>query len=243
MMLIIPAIDLIDGKCVRLHQGRFDEKIVYPMDPVAQAVAFREAGFSRIHIVDLSAARSGRRGPETRQTIPAIARLGVPVQIGGGIRCEADAEELIEMGVAYLIVGTAAVEEPETVAGWIARWGAERWIVSLDLQRGELRTRGWFKKGEASLEQIAGRLTEWGVAQVIFTDVERDGTMTQPNYESFRSLRRRLPESIRILAAGGVAEPGHIAGLREAGASGAIVGRALYEGNSAWSEFLKAGKG
>lgn len=241
-MLIVPAIDLIDGECVRLHQGRFNEKIVYPVDPVAQAVAFREAGFSRIHVVDLSAARSGRRGPEARQTIPAIAKLGVPVQIGGGIRGAADVEELIEMGVAYLIVGTAAVEQPEVVTGWISRWGSERWIVSLDLQRGELRTRGWLKKGEVSLDRIAQRLSEWGIAQVICTDVERDGTMTQPNYDSFRSLRRMLPESIRILAAGGVAEPEHVAQLREAGASGAIVGRALYEGKSAWSQFLQAGK-
>jgi phosphoribosylformimino-5-aminoimidazole carboxamide ribotide isomerase len=239
-MLIIPAIDLMGGKCVRLYQGDFSKSKVYGDSPLEQARQFEAAGFSRVHMVDLDGAREG--SGVNRAAIAQVAKaLGVPVQVGGGIRNEKDVAELLEAGVAYLIISTAALNEPDRVSGWVARWGAFPFIVSLDLRAGRLQAGGWLDESHLTLETMAQRIRDWGLSQVICTDVERDGTLDQPNYATYISLRSLLPEPVLLLAAGGISRIEDIRRLGEAGVDGAIVGRAIYEGRISLEELADAG--
>ncbi|HLV01363.1 MAG TPA: 1-(5-phosphoribosyl)-5-[(5-phosphoribosylamino)methylideneamino]imidazole-4-carboxamide isomerase [Acidobacteriota bacterium] len=237
-MLVIPAIDLIDGKCVRLLKGDFEEQITYGEDPARQASRFEAAGFQRLHVIDLEGAKSGKG--ENRKAIEKIVKsISLPVQVGGGIRQQDDVQELFDIGVSYLILGTIAVEEPEEVDRWVENWGGERFLVSLDLQAGRLRTRGWLSESPVDLDVMIGRIQGWKIEAVICTDIERDGTMKRPNYATYQDLLARLPATIALFAAGGVSEPKHVLELQEIGVQGAIVGRALYEGKFDWGALLE----
>lgn len=237
-MLVIPAIDLIGGKCVRLLKGDFEEQTTYDEDPVEQAVKFQAAGFERLHIVDLEGARSGKG--ENRKAIRSILdAVDFPVQVGGGIRQSDDVQELFEIGVTYLIVGTVAIEEPERVSRWVEKWGGERFLVSLDLQRGALRTRGWLAESTVDTDMMIQRICDWNMRAAICTDIERDGTMNRPNYSTYRDLLVKLPSSTALFAAGGVSAPKHVLELQEIGVQGAIIGRALYEGKFDWGALLQ----
>lgn len=237
-MLVIPAIDLIDGKCVRLLKGDFEEQITYGEDPARQASRFEAAGFQRLHVIDLEGARSGKG--ENRKAIQRIVEsVSLPVQVGGGIRQKDDVQELVDIGVNYFILGTVAVEEPEEVDRWVKKWGGDRFLVSLDLQAGVLRTRGWLSESSVDLDMMIERIRDWKMEAVICTDIERDGTMKRPNYSTYQDLLARLPASIALFAAGGVSEPEHVLELREIGVQGAIIGRALYEGKFNWGALLQ----
>ncbi len=239
-MLVIPAIDLIDGRCVRLRQGRYDRQTSYALDPTEQAVQFQAAGFKRLHTVDLEGAKAGvGRNREALKRI--VAAVEIPVQAGGGIRSETDVEELLEAGVEFLILGTVALEAPREVERWIARWGTDPFIVSLDLRQGRPQARGWTGDGKAGLAEVVERISEWGVGQVICTDVERDGTLGEPAYATCLKLRELLPKGVHLIAAGGVSRPEHVVALRSVGVFGAIVGKALYEGAFAPREFALVG--
>jgi phosphoribosylformimino-5-aminoimidazole carboxamide ribotide isomerase len=239
-MLIIPAIDLMGGKCVRLYQGDFSKSKVYGDSPCEQAAQFEAAGFSRVHIVDLDGAREG--SGVNRAAIFGVTRaLGVPVQVGGGIRTQEDVAELLDGGVAYLIISTAALNEPEKLSQWTAKWGQTPFIISLDLRGGRLQAGGWLDESHLSLEVMAERIRNWGLSQVICTDVERDGTLDQPNYPTYVALRSLLPESVMLLAAGGISRIEDIQKLGDVGVQGAIVGRAIYEGRISLEELARAG--
>lgn len=237
-MLVIPAIDLIGGKCVRLLKGDFEEQITYGEDPVRQAGKFQAAGFQRLHIIDLEGAKSGKG--QNRQAVRNIVEsVDLPVQVGGGIREADDVRELFEIGVKFLILGTTAVEEPEQVKEWVDEWGGDRFIVSLDLQDGALRTRGWLEQSAIDIDVMIRRIQEWNMKEVICTDIERDGTMKIPNYSTYRDLLVKLPPSTALFAAGGVSAPKHVLELQEIGVRGAIIGRALYEGKFDWGAVLQ----
>ncbi len=239
-MLAIPAIDLIGGRCVRLLQGDYDRRTEYAPDPAEQAQRFQDAGFQRLHVVDLEGARSGTGA--NRAAVRRIVRAcRIPVQVGGGIRTEEDVRELLDCGVSKLIVGTLAVEEPQRVEAWLEHWGAGRFLVSLDLRGDRIQTAGWLRQSRCTVDELLQQVERWGVPELICTDVERDGTLDQPNYDTYRRLSRRLGDTVAVLAAGGVSRPEHLQRLREAGAAGAVIGRALYEGQYAWEEFLLAG--
>lgn len=239
-MLVIPAIDLIAGRCVRLYQGDYSRTMDYDKDPVDQARDYQRAGFSRVHVIDLEGARLG--SGENRAVIRKVVEAtDIPIQVGGGIRTSEDVSELLGWGVNYLILGTVALEEPEIVAEWIDQWGAASFMVSLDFKGKQLRSRGWLESSQVVLDEIVSRLAGWGISQVICTDVERDGTLEEPGYETQRTLRGLLPHGIELIAAGGISSPDHIARLRATGLQGVVIGRALYEGNIAWAEFLHAG--
>lgn len=239
-MLVIPAIDLIDGQCVRLRRGDYGERTSYAVSPIRQASNFQEVGFKRLHVVDLQGARSGVG--ENRRAIEAIlSSVSLPVQIGGGIRTEADVRQLLGWGAAYLIVGTAALEEPERVRAWTERWGADRFIVSLDLRKGKLRARGWTEEHPLPLAEALHCVLQWGIPQIICTDVERDGTLDRPGYGNLKKLIRLLPKETALIAAGGVSRPSHLAELERIGIRGAVVGRALYEGEFSAREFARVG--
>jgi phosphoribosylformimino-5-aminoimidazole carboxamide ribotide isomerase len=239
-VIVIPAIDLVAGRCVRLYQGDFSRQTTYDKDPVQQGREFQAVGFSRLHMVDLEGAREG--AGQNRQVIREVVEaLEIPVQVGGGIRTRQDIAHLLDAGVNYLILGTSVLTHPEEVTRWMDEWGPEPFIVSLDLKEGRLRSEGWVQQSDVGLSEVCDRITGWGIAQVICTDVESDGTLDHPNYQTYQELSKQLPGSIQLIAAGGVSRPEHIVQLKQIGVSGTVVGRALYEGNVAWEELVRAG--
>lgn len=239
-MIVIPAIDLIAGKCVRLYQGDFARQTTYEMDPVEQGREFQEVGFSRLHVVDLEGAREGTG--QNRAVIQEVVKaLEIPVQVGGGIRTRQDIAQLMGVGVNYLILGTSVLTSPEEVTRWVDEWGPEPFIVSLDLKGGKLQSEGWVEQSDVDLSEVCQRIVRWGISQVICTDVESDGTMDHPNYPTYEELGERFPRSIQLIAAGGISQPEHLGRLKEIGVDGAVVGRALYEGDVSWEELLHAG--
>lgn len=239
-MLVIPAIDLIQGSCVRLYKGDYRRKLEYAQDPVEQALKFQSAGFRRIHVIDLEGAKTGR-GKNRKAIRRVINSCRVPVQVGGGIRTVKDVEELFGWGAGFLILSTTALEDPETFSEWVDRWGGNRFIVSLDLRGGRLQTGGWLAESVKGIEDAVQLIRDWRLEEVICTDVERDGTLEQPNYGTYRELVTLLPSSVSLVAAGGISSPEHVRLLGEIGVQGAVVGRALYEGAFSWEEMLSAG--
>lgn len=239
-MLVIPAIDLIGGKCVRLYQGDYEQQRTYSAKPVDQAHLFEDAGFRRLHVIDLEGAREGTG--VNRQVIGEIARaVKIRVQTGGGIRSAQDVQQLLDSRVSFLILGTSVLEEPKTVARWMQRWGESSFIASLDLRDGKLKSRGWLEESDVTLEQAARRIEELGFPEVICTDIASDGTLDEPDYQTYKHLRELLPPGVLLLAAGGISAPAHVARLQDSGVSGAIVGRAMYEGEFTLEEWADAG--
>ena len=239
-MIKIPAIDLIDGACVRLYRGDYARQTTYPIEPVGQALRFQSAGFRRIHVIDLEGARDGS-GKNRAAIREVVAASRVPVQVGGGIRTDDDVSELIDFGARYLILGTVAVQAPDVVDRWVTKWGGDRFIVSLDLREGALQTHGWTEGSVVTVETLVERICNWGMKELISTDVDRDGTLELPNYATYRRLIEMGADRFGVIAAGGVSRPDHIAELARQGASGVVIGRALYEGEFTWEDMLRAG--
>ncbi len=239
-MIVIPAIDLIAGKCVRLYQGDFDQQTTYENDPIEQAREFQSAGFTRLHVVDLDGARSG--SGQNREVVRRLVEaVDLPIQIGGGVRTSEDVLELLDLGVQYLILGTAVLTDPERVTQWVKRWGPTPFMVSLDLKGKGLRSQGWLEGSRVELTEALDRIAGWEIPQVICTDVESDGTLKQPNYATYEELRGQLPGDITLIAAGGISRPEHVSRLKEMGVDGVVVGRALYEGDRVWEKLIHAG--
>ncbi len=237
---LFPAIDLRDGRCVRLLRGDYDRETVYGDDPVAQARRFADAGARWLHVVDLDAARSG--DPVNRAIVAAIAAaVDVPVQAGGGVRSVEAAEALFRAGVARVVVGTAAVERPELVE---ALTGAGRRVaIGLDGRSGQLATHGWEQETDLDVVGVAQQFEDLGVDAVVVTEIDRDGTLDGPDTDGLR--RVLAATSIDVIASGGVGAVEHLRELAavEAGGrrlAGVIVGRALYEGAVDLDEGLRA---
>lgn len=229
-MLIIPAIDLKGGKCVRLFQGNMEQETVYSDDPMAAAGAWVEAGAKRLHIVDLDGARSGR--PQNAAIIGHIAERfpDVTVQVGGGIRDEDTIQAYLDAGVAYVIIGTSAVSAPHFVPDACSAFPGHI-IVGLDARDGKIAIDGWSKLSNHDVIDIAKRFERDGVEAIIYTDISRDGTLEGVNIDATAALARAI--TIPVIASGGVATLDDIRGLcgiSEEGVMGAIVGKALYEG-------------
>ena len=226
-MELIPAIDLRDGRCVRLVQGDFDQTTVYGDDPVAVAQRWEAAGATRIHVVDLDGAKAGR--PTQTDTVAAIVRaVGVPVQLGGGLRDQAAVETAFGLGVADVILGTAAVRDPEWLAELVARYG-KAITVGIDARNGVVATEGWLASSRHRATDLADQMARIGVTRIIYTDISRDGTLSEPNYAQTAALVR--PDGPAIIASGGIARFEHLQKLAEYGIAGAIVGTALYTGH------------
>jgi phosphoribosylformimino-5-aminoimidazole carboxamide ribotide isomerase len=229
-MLLIPAIDLKDGKCVRLRQGRMDDDTVFSNDPVAMADRWVQAGARRLHIVDLNGAVAGR--PVNADVIQEIvqAHPDVPVQVGGGIRDEETIEFYINIGVKYVILGTSAVNVPHFVGDACTEFPGHV-IVGLDAKNGKVAIDGWSKLSNHDVVDLARRFEREGVEAIIYTDISRDGMMSGFNLESTVALAQAV--AIPIIASGGVSSLDDIRILCKVqgeGISGAIIGRALYEG-------------
>lgn len=234
-MEVIPAIDLRGGKCVRLWQGDYARETVYSDDPVAVAVRWRDAGAKRLHLVDLDGAAEGRLC--NADVIGEIARrIGIPVEVGGGIRLLETIEHLETLGVARMILGTVAVEDPDLVGKACQRFG-ERIMVSIDARDGYVRGRGWKEAGTLTVDEVVGRMASQGVKRFVHTDITRDGTLTEPNFAEIERLKNLT--SIPVIAAGGIATIEHLEKLASLDIEGAIVGRAIYTGDIDLKEALE----
>lgn len=230
-MIVIPAIDLKDGKCVRLRQGRMDDDTVFSDNPVDVALKFAEQGARRIHLVDLDGAFAGE--PKNANLVKQITASlpDIPVQIGGGIRDLDIAQAYIEAGISWLIVGTIAVTKPEIV-DTLCKEFPGKIIVGLDANDGMVATEGWAKNSDTTAIDLAHRFADSGVSSIVYTDISRDGMMNGVNAEATRDLADAI--DIPVIASGGVTQLEDIKRLCEFvdhGIEGAIVGRALYEGN------------
>ena len=229
-MLLIPAIDLKDGKCVRLKQGRMDDDTVYSDDPLAVASRWVEAGARRLHIVDLNGAVAGR--PINSAAIHAIAERfpEVPIQVGGGIRDEDSIQEYLDAGVRYVILGTKAITAPHFVSDVCAEFPGHI-IVGLDVREGKVAIEGWSKLSRHDALDLAQHFEQDGVAAIVFTDISRDGMMDGLNIEATVAFAQEL--SIPVIASGGITNLDDIRALcavESEGVSAAITGRAIYEG-------------
>lgn len=228
---LYPSIDLRAGRVVRLHQGDFDNETVYGDDPVAVARAFEEAGARWIHVVDLDAAR--RQGTNRDLVVEIANAVQIPVQAGGGVR---DAS-LLEDGVARVVLGSAAVEDPNLVRELAREWPG-RIVVGLDHRDGEVRVRGWEQGSGRGLAEVARELALPGVAAFVVTDISRDATLAGPDAEGLDRLVRSTP--MAIIASGGVGSLADLGALRDIGVAGAIVGKAIYEGRFGVDEAVLA---
>lgn len=237
-MLILPAIDLLEGRCVRLRQGRFDEPTVYSDDPAAVARGFVAQGADALHVVDLDGARSGK--PRNLDWVLAI-RGAVPafLQVGGGLRTLALGARLLEAGVDRVVCGTAAADDPRLVAKLVARFGPDDVAAAVDLRDGKVAIRGWESESEKPLDEVLGDLRAASARWIVCTDVTRDGMLAGPSLEG---VRRIAAEGFQVIAAGGVAAPEHIIRLRELGAAGCIIGSALYEGALTLADALESAR-
>ena len=239
-MLIIPAIDLKDGQCVRLTQGRREEAKVYDGEPVEIARRFEDAGARMLHVVDLDGAFASANSRNRKVARRIIRALEIPVQFGGGLRSVSDVQQMIEFGAAQVVVGTLAAESPEMLEKFVQLFGF-RICVGIDARRGQVVTHGWEREENLNAVELARRVADAGVDRIVYTDVSRDGTLEGVNVEQTCTIARE--SGLRVTASGGVsslADIEQLSGARSCGVDSVIVGKALYEGRFTLEEALRA---
>ena len=238
-MEVIPAIDLLEGRCVRLYQGDYAQAETFDENPVAVARQWADQGATRLHVVDLDGAKAGH--PVNLQAIEAIVRaVDIPVQVGGGLRDRDRVAALLNLGVQRVILGTVAVEQPELVQQ-LGQAFPGQIVVGIDARNGKVATRGWLETSAVEATNLAQQMANFGVAAIIYTDIQRDGTMQGPNLESLRELANSI--EIPVIASGGVSSVTDLLSLlalEPIGVTGAIVGRALYTGDIVLKEAIRA---
>lgn len=238
-MDVIPAIDLLEGRCVRLYQGDYAQSQVFNENPVEVAKQWVDQGATRLHVVDLDGAKVGQ--PVNTTAIEAIVQaVSVPVQVGGGLRDRVGVIQMLDVGVQQVILGTIAVEEPHIVAELCAEFPGKI-IVGIDARKGWVATRGWLETSEIAATDLAQQMSQLGTAAIIYTDILRDGTLIGPNLEALRELASSI--SIPIIASGGISSITDLLSLlalEQLGVSGVIVGRALYAENISLKEAIQA---
>ncbi len=238
-MLIIPAVDIRQGQCVRLFQGKFDEVTVFFDDPVQMAMQWVKLGANYLHIVDLDGAETGR--VVNMVVINEIAqRVSVPCELGGGLRDSDMINTVLQLGIDRVILGTAALEKPELIDQFCKAWPG-RIVVGIDARNGFAASHGWTKVSTIKATDLARDMEARGVSRIIYTDIERDGTMTQPNFAAIEEMVKNV--SIPIIASGGVSCIDHIKSLMDTGAEAVIIGRALYEGKLSLPEAICLAEG
>ncbi|MDO5613384.1 MAG: 1-(5-phosphoribosyl)-5-[(5-phosphoribosylamino)methylideneamino]imidazole-4-carboxamide isomerase [Paracoccus sp. (in: a-proteobacteria)] len=236
-MILYPAIDLKDGNCVRLLRGDMEAATVFGTDPAAQALSFQEAGAEWLHLVDLNGAFAGH--PVNAAAVESIlTAVAIPAQLGGGIRDMATIEQWLSRGIARVILGTVAVENPDLVHEAATAFPGKI-AVGIDARAGRVATRGWAEETNVLATDLARRFQDAGVAAIIYTDIDRDGAMQGPNIAATESLARAV--NIPVIASGGVSTMADLTALRDTGViAGAISGRALYDGAINLTEALRA---
>lgn len=237
-MDILPAIDLIDGKCVRLVQGEYHKKITYKDDPVAQAKEFFDAGAAWLHVVDLDGAKLGK--PINADVVAAIAeQVPMKIELGGGVRNEASIVQMLEAGVTRLILGSSAIKQFDWFCE-MARKYPNRLVLGLDARGSTVATEGWLQQGQQTVLDFARQAADLPLDAIIYTDISKDGMLAGPNIERTQQLVEAV--DLPIVAAGGVTTVEDVKTLKAAGVAGAIIGRALYEGTITITDALAAAK-
>jgi phosphoribosylformimino-5-aminoimidazole carboxamide ribotide isomerase len=229
-MQLYPAIDIRNGKCVRLLQGDKDRETIYSADPVSIAKRWQSQGATFLHIVDLDGAFTGHSLNEASIT-GILQNIHIPVQLGGGIRTIGDINRWLSLGVARVIIGTAAVQNPDMVHQAINRWDSDHIMVGIDARDGEVVVKGWETGSACTVDEVALSMKDAGVTRIVFTDIARDGMMTGPNIASTSALARS--SGLQIIASGGVSSMNDLTSIEaisSEGIDGAIIGKALYEG-------------
>jgi len=230
-MVILPAIDLKNGTCVRLRQGKAEDVTVYSDDPVAQALTWLKQGAEQLHVVDLDGAFQGE--PKHAEIIAKIVRaVGIPVEVGGGLRTDAHVERLLQAGVTRAIIGTRALEHIDTLAALVRRFG-DAIAVGIDARDGFVQVKGWVETTKTRATELAKQVESVGVRTIIYTDTATDGMLGGPNLADMRQMCETV--SCRVIASGGVSAPEHVTALSTLGCDnlyGAIVGKALYDGKT-----------
>ena len=228
MIELIPAIDLIDGKCVRLTLGDYSQKTVYHDDPVAIAQEFESQGIRRLHVVDLDGAKS--RHIVNGDVLRAITEnTHLVVDFGGGIKSDADIEQAFDQGASMVTIGSVAVKSPELFLSWLNRFGADRIILGADVRNGKISINGWMESSSEDLIPFLGRYIREGVRHVLCTDISRDGMLSGPAISLYSDILREYP-ALHLIASGGVSSNDDILALERAGVPSVVFGKAYYEG-------------
>ena len=223
--------------CVRLLQGDFDQETVFSSDPAEVAKRWQKGGAARLHIVDLDGARTGK--PSNVDAISHIAAaVDLPLQVGGGIRSRKEAERLLRIGADRIVLGTAAVHDPEMVRDLCHHIGDQRVVVAVDARDGLVAIEGWREATSVEALELMQRMAELGVSRFLYTDILRDGTLTEPNFQAIAELMAQT--QVPILASGGVSSSEHVSRLAKLGVEGVVLGRALYTGDLTLAEALQA---
>lgn len=239
-MKILPAIDIRNGQAVRLFKGDFNQETVVNPDVLGQARIFADAGVQFIHVVDLDGALDGRA--TNRDLIAALkVATGLGVEVGGGIRTLEQIKDYLMVGIDRVIIGSMAVKNPDFVKEALEQFGADKIVVGIDAKDGFVATEGWLETSTVDYISLAKEMEKMGVQLFVYTDVDRDGTLTGPNFEHYERLVAELTTA-KVIASGGIAELSDLTKLQEIGVAGTIVGKAYYNGNISLEELKKAGE-
>ena len=237
MIELIPAIDIIDGQCVRLTKGDYDQKTVYNDSPVEVAKGFEALGFKRLHVVDLDGAKSKHIvNSQVLSRISAETRL--TVDFGGGIKTDEDIEKAFAAGAAMVTVGSIAVTNPQLFIGWLEKYGAERMILGADVRQGKISINGWKEDSSEELLPFLRKYVDAGVKNVLCTEISKDGTLTGPAIDLYRQVMDAYP-GLHLIASGGVSSKDDILALDAAGIPAVVFGKAIYEGRINLREIVK----
>ena len=232
-MEVIPAIDILGGKCVRLFQGDYEKETIFSNNPIEVARRWELEGAKRLHVIDLDGAKAGN--PVNSEVIVNISQsVNLPVQVGGGIRDFKVVESYIKNGVDRVIVGTAAVQNPSLICKTIEGFGEESIVVSIDAKDGTVALEGWTKTSSMDVLELLDSMVKTGLKRFMYTDIARDGTLSEPNFESIQTIL--ASSTLNMLAAGGISAIHDLDRLNKIGVEGAIVGRAIYTGDIVLSE-------
>jgi phosphoribosylformimino-5-aminoimidazole carboxamide ribotide isomerase len=236
-MQIIPAIDIIDGKCVRLTRGDYAQKKVYNESPAEVAKMFEAAGIARLHLVDLDGAKAGSiKNIKVLETI--AQQTALQVDFSGGIKTAEAVADVFNAGAAYVAVGSIAVRDKNLFAGWLQQYGAERFIVGADVLEEKIKISGWLEDTGLDIYDFLTGMIEIGVVQFFCTDISKDGAMAGPAVDLYRKIINKFA-GIQLIASGGVSTMGDVQQLKAAGCSGAIIGKAIYEQTITLEELVK----
>lgn len=234
MINVIPAIDLIEGKCVRLTKGDYNQKKQYDASPLDMALRYQDVGIRRLHVVDLDGAKSS--SPKNLHVLEEIAtRTSLDIEWGGGIKSDESLRDAFNAGAGHLIVGSVAVSHPELFARWLDTHGGDRLILGADVNEGRVAINGWLEESELTIETLIDRFVPHGLREVICTDIAKDGMLQGPTFDLYARLQTAYP-SLDIIVSGGISKIDDIYRLDEMGMRHVIVGKAIYEGRITWDE-------
>ena len=236
-MQIIPAIDIIDGKCVRLTHGDYSQKTIYNENPLEVAKQFEDAGLQRLHLVDLDGAKAA--AVKNWKVLEAIAgKTGLVIDFGGGIKSEKDVQIVFESGAALATVGSMAVKEEETFIAWIEKYSASKFLLGADVRDEKLTITGWTEKTDIWIYDFIQKYMEKGLTQIFCTDVSKDGALEGPSTELYKNIVEKFPE-LHFIASGGVSSIDDIYALQDINCGGVIIGKAIYEGRISLKDLKK----